>query len=277
MDEGRPTRPARADAAADLPRRGLQPTARYTRVVNGVAAASIPARSRSSSTRPRSRGSTRCAPPTRRPPGTLLESAAFAAGSGHRPDIGLHGIDGRGIEIALLDTGVDPTHPFLRGQVAPTGSTSSAARRTRFRPRTRTTRPSSSGTGPRWPGSSSAPAARRALRCRDRGEHPPDPRRRLAADRRRRPLGLRDDRPGDPGPRGRRRPERGRRRARRGPRRAPRAGRAVRVLPGRSGRARRRRVPRGSTRSSSRPPGTTAPPGASYGSIAGPGRREGRR
>jgi subtilisin family serine protease len=47
----------------------------------------------------------------------VLRSDAFAAGLGARPDVRLAGIAGRGVTIALLDTGVDLRKPYLHGHV----------------------------------------------------------------------------------------------------------------------------------------------------------------
>jgi len=49
--------------------------------------------------------------------GAELRGAAFAAGAGRRAELGIPGFDGSGVVIALLDTGVDATHPFIRDRL----------------------------------------------------------------------------------------------------------------------------------------------------------------
>ena len=71
----------------------------------------------------------------------------------------MSGVDGRGVTIALLDTGVDPARSVSARARAGRGSTSSAATPVRSRRSSPTTRRRSSATARRWRACSSAPAA----------------------------------------------------------------------------------------------------------------------
>ena len=65
---------------------------------------------------------------------TLIEKGGLAPGVASRPDISLPGANGRGVTIALLDTGVDATHPYVLGQVAPGYDVVGNTRNTTARP-----------------------------------------------------------------------------------------------------------------------------------------------
>jgi subtilisin family serine protease len=96
----------------------IEPEFVYTRTFNGFATA-LDARALALLERdPDVRGiyPVRVAyPATVGPP--ALRSSEYGPGSGRRAEVRLPGLDGAGITIALLDTGIDAAHPYLRGRV----------------------------------------------------------------------------------------------------------------------------------------------------------------
>ncbi len=96
----------------------IKPEFRYTRVLNGFSAALDPGAVALLERAPEVRGvyPVRAAYPAdesrQRLPGDFVK-----LGLGHRPQVSLAGFDGAGVTIALLDTGVDATAPYLHGHV----------------------------------------------------------------------------------------------------------------------------------------------------------------
>ncbi len=96
----------------------VRPDFRFARVVNGFSATLDP---RAVSLFERDPGVAGVYPVRTAYPAsdgtTLLGRSEFGPGTGHQPEVSFSGFDGRGVTIALLDTGVDRTQPLIRGRI----------------------------------------------------------------------------------------------------------------------------------------------------------------
>ncbi len=112
-----------AAALVSLAFRGavIEPEQRYVRVLNAIAAPLDPRVIAVLERDPLVSGvyPVRAAYPAAADRASVLTTEAFGPGSGRRPELGIPGVDGSGVTVALLDTGVDGRHPYLRGRLLP--------------------------------------------------------------------------------------------------------------------------------------------------------------
>ena len=163
--------------------------------------------------RPRPRRARECSPCGRRSrPRSIPAASTTSLGiaGGRRPDVGIPGFSGAGVTVALLDTGVDLVHPYIRGALIrgldvldPGGDASARQNPTApGRPERHGTEMAGLVVGSDGPDE----LAGRRARCRPAA----DPGRGLAAGHLGRRLRLRPHRPASRRARARRRPQRGR-------------------------------------------------------------------
>ena len=179
VDGCRAQRAARRARPARLPR---GPDRARACVLPGVQRVCDPARrpraSRSSSAIPTCGESSRCGRRSRPRSTRQRRRSSATSPAGGAPIVGIPGFSGAGVTVALLDTGVDLVHPYIRACAPARASTCSIPAATPAPARTRRRPGGPSATAPRWrasspareapPASRASPPARRCCRSGSR-------------------------------------------------------------------------------------------------------------